>query len=139
MVNRSNYTLSDSQTNLLQHGLNFAITPKNVPTNDYITAIEKACKIIGPNSKSAQKLRAECVKIMKNAKPPSSNISKQEITALVELKQQNDIMILPADKGRSVVVMDKCEYVNKARELLQDEKTYKKHHQTYQRNGQPIL
>ncbi len=35
-------------------------------------------------------------------------------------------MILPADKGRAVVVLDKSEYKSKAQELLSDSKTYKK-------------
>ena len=35
-------------------------------------------------------------------------------------------MILPADKGRVTVVMDKVDYYEKWYQLLKDEKTYQK-------------
>ena len=33
-------------------------------------------------------------------------------------------MILPADKGKATVIMDKTEYEEKVLQLLDDEKTY---------------
>ena len=35
-------------------------------------------------------------------------------------------MILPADKGRATVIMDKTEYEDKVLQLLDDEKTHEK-------------
>ena len=35
-------------------------------------------------------------------------------------------MVLPADKGRMTVVMDRQSYLDKCQELLKDEKSYKK-------------
>ncbi len=54
------------------------------------------------------------------------NITPGEREAIKSLRADKDIMILPADKGRAVVVMDKKEYKEKANKLLSDEKTYKK-------------
>ncbi len=45
---------------------------------------------------------------------------------LSNLKKNQSIIVLPADKGRTTVVMDREEYINKANELLQDNSTYKK-------------
>ena len=41
------------------------------------------------------------------------------------LKNDNNIVILPADKGRVTVVMDKTDYFDKMDALLLDKRTYK--------------
>ena len=124
VINRSSYTLKPSEKSLLERGLNFAVSPDNVPVRDYVTAIEKACKLVGPTSETAQIIRSDCTKILKSAVPPPSNITRDERRSLKTLRNNNDIMILPADKGRAVVVMDKQEYKDKIQEILSDEKTY---------------
>ncbi len=42
------------------------------------------------------------------------------------LKADDSIIILPADKGRSTVVLNKSDYIEKAQKLLNDESTYSK-------------
>ncbi len=64
--------------------------------------------------------------MLKSCKPPTSNITPAERQALQTLQDNKDIMILPADKGRAVVVLDKSEYQQKAQALLNDTNTYKK-------------
>ena len=44
--------------------------------------------------------------------------------ALQELRKDKDIIILPADKGRATVVLDRTEYEEKIGKLLSDQKTY---------------
>ena len=51
-----------------------------------------------------------------NIKP---NISKEEYQAIKELKNDNTRMVLTADKGVAMVVMDREDYNNKSEELLQ--------------------
>ena len=53
------------------------------------------------------------------------NVSKEEFKALRELKMDNNRLILTADKGVALVVIDKAEYIRKAEDLSK-EKTYKK-------------
>ena len=48
----------------------------------------------------------------------------REVKALHELKKDNEITILPADKGRATVVLDRSEYENKIQNILKDTKTY---------------
>ena len=60
-----------------------------------------------------------------SAKPPRSNVSKGERQAIDELKKLKDIVILPADKGKATVVLDKEEYMSKVKLMLSDTKTYK--------------
>ena len=117
--------LSNEEVTLLEKGLNFAVTPREIPTHDYIIGIESACKLIGAHSTDAQRLRSDCVRVLKNADPPKSNISVKERDALRSLARDKEITILPADKGRSVVVLNMSDYVDKANVLLSDTKTYK--------------
>jgi hypothetical protein len=43
-----------------------------------------------------------------------------------ELKERDDIVIKPADKGSAVVVMDIVDYIEEANRQLTDERIYKK-------------
>ena len=55
---------------------------------------------------------------MKEIKPPKSNISKEETRAIKELKKDQERMVLTADKGVNMVVMDREDYEKKSEELL---------------------
>ena len=61
---------------------------------------------------------------LRNAQEPTSNITKQEIQVLVELKKDQERVILTADKGVAIVIIDKKEYQDKAKALLEDQGTY---------------
>ena len=87
--------------------------------------IESACRHIGPESQQAAKLRADCVRLLQHAKPPTSNITNAERKALIALAKDANITILPADKGRAVVVMNTSDYKEKAKNILSDTNTYK--------------
>ena len=66
----------------------------------------------------AQELRAETNYLLRRAKPPRSNITKEEKKALKELREDKDRMVLTADKGVAMVVMDRKEYMDKVEGLL---------------------
>ena len=61
----------------------------------------------------------------RNSQEPTRNITKQEVQALVELKKGQSRVIFTADKGVAIVIMDKEEYNEKAKALLEDQGTYK--------------
>ena len=105
--------------------MNFAITPHNFPIEEYIIGTESACKLLGQDTKQAERLGSDIVKTIKHANPPKSNITLGERKALQNLAKEKEIMILPADKGRAVVIMDTSDYKSKAKTLLNDVKTYK--------------
>ena len=104
--------------------MNFAITPHHISKNDIIVATERACKSLSTNE--ATRLRTEIVGAIKSSKVTKSNISKAVKTALRSLKQEDSITILPADKGRATVAMDKTEYEKKVNNMLNDAHTYEK-------------
>ena len=55
-----------------------------------------------------------------------SNILKNEWKAVKSLKENDSIVIKEADKGGTVVVMNKSHYYSMVAQILQDEVTYKK-------------
>ena len=62
--------------------------------------------------------------MLKKVQLPKSNITKEEMKALKELKKDDTRMTLTTDKGVAVVVIGKEYYVKKAEDLL-NQSTYK--------------
>ena len=62
--------------------------------------------------------------MLKSAKSPEQNITKEERQAIKELKKVKEIIILPANMGKATVVLDKGEYEEKVTTMLDDKKTY---------------
>lgn len=122
--NVSNRILSDQELSILKRGLNLAVTTKQIPVVETITATETACR--GLNAGDANELRAKVSGALKrHDKVGEQNVSKKEWQAIDDLKKDDSTMVLPADKGRVTVVMNKKEYMEKCEHLLKDEKTYR--------------
>ena len=95
-----------------------------IPVVDTITATETACRDL--NVGDANELRSKVSGILKrHDKVNEQNVSKQEWQAIDQLKKDDTIMILPADKGLVTFVLKKSEYQEKCEKLLNDVKTYK--------------
>ena len=69
---------------MLKKGLNFAITPRVVPTDDFITATEVACRQLKPEA--ADILRSDVVRTLKRFRKPQPNLTLEERKALKERK-----------------------------------------------------
>ena len=105
VVNISQYELNEAETKVFAKGLNYTIAPKQIKIEEYIVATEQAFSIL-PQTE-AECLRADMKEVLKSAKPPKSNINNDERNAVKSLNKNETIIILPADKGRAIVVMDK--------------------------------
>ena len=80
---------------------------------------------IGGNSGGlAAKARINVIGAVSRAKMPSRNITSKELKALKELANDKDILILPAEKGRATVVMDRTDYDERMQQMLSEESTY---------------
>ncbi len=123
MKNLSNRTLTATEVKLLRKGGGYAVTPKDLPHVEYITAVESACRNLAKGE--ALCLRADIIEQLQQAKVPKSNLTADEWKTLKELRDDENIMVLPADKGKCLVIMDREEYINKMEEKLKDETTYK--------------
>ena len=78
------------------------------------------------DAKDKEEIRSKVTTILRHASPPSSNITCNERQAIKGLKRDNNIAILPADKGKITVVLDSNTYKEKVNALLSDTKTYSK-------------
>ena len=122
VINLSNKPLTPAQRSVLAKGPNFAVTPRQPPNLEYITAIEAACTKL--SQQDAEELRADVNRVLRSSHPPKPNLTKAQNIALRELKRDRDCIVLTADKGVAMVVMDKQDYINKANQLL-NQNTYK--------------
>ena len=62
----------------------------------------------------AMELRLDVNALLRKAKVPKPNLTGQENIGLAQLKKDRDRVILTADKGVGMVVMDREDYINKA-------------------------
>ena len=79
-------------------------------------AVEHACSKL--NQGEADELRVEVTNILKRVQLPRTNIKKEEMKVMKELREDDTRMILIVDKGVAQVVMDKEDYIKKAEDLL---------------------
>ncbi len=95
-----------------------------MPIVDIIAETESAIHKAKLPRNEAETLRTRVVASVNNTKLPKSNISKQEWESLRSLSKNESILILPADKGRCTVVLDRTQHDEKAKALLSDTDTY---------------
>ena len=79
-------------------------------------ATEKACLQLAQGK--VEKLRGEVKALLRKDHKVKPNISREEHQALREMKRDNTRMVLTADKGVLLVVLDRDEYTAKSEELL---------------------
>ena len=74
---------------------------------------------------TAEQLRADIYRVLRHPHQLKPNLSRDEIKAMKQLKADKDCMVLTTDKGVALVVMDRCDYIRKAKELLDETNTYR--------------
>ena len=92
-------------------GPNYAVVPRSPPITEYIAVVEQACSKLQLGE--VEELRGEVKSIIKRSCNPPNN-TREERKALKELKEDKSRMILTADKGVSLVVIDTADYKKKA-------------------------
>ncbi|XP_071801298.1 uncharacterized protein [Asterias amurensis] len=116
VVNLSNRSITETETSVLSLGMNFAQPPKSIPTEEIIQSTEQALKHLSKTEKIDVRIKIN--EVLRKAKPAKSNLSKVEQAALRELRRDESIHILPADKGNATVIMDRTEYTDKVSNIL---------------------
>ena len=79
--------------------------------NDIIATIEGA--VTDLEKEEADTIRVKVSLTLQNSKPPKDNLSKDERKALKELQSDTSIVIVSPDKGRSTVILNREEYLEK--------------------------
>ncbi|CAM9419590.1 unnamed protein product, partial [Heterosigma akashiwo] len=117
--------VTEEQRELLSLGLNFGIAPKRVPLVEYIAAVESVVQQLEGSGdveaiKTATDIKAIALEELRRAVGLQirSTLTPGEKEVLRGLRDDNDILIVPADKGRAVVVMDRETYLQKMQDQL---------------------
>ena len=123
--NISSGPLDKTETRVLSYGLKHSVTPKRIPTESIVSSVEAVLSRQRDLSESAKNdIRSRIASTVQSASIPDNNLTKDEQQALKRLKNGNDIVILPADKGHVTVVMDKTDYFDLMNALVNDKQTY---------------
>ena len=65
-----------------------------------------------------EELRADINGLLRRAQAPKPNLNNGEVKVMAELERDKDRIILTADKGVAIMVLDKENYIQKAETLL---------------------
>ena len=101
------------------------MTPKRIATKTIVSSVEAVLSRQRHLSESAKdNIRSRIVSTVQSASIPDNKLTKDEQQALKRLKNDHNIVILPADKGHVTVVMDKTDYFDKMDALGSNKQTY---------------
>ena len=102
------------------------MAPKRIPTESIVSSVETVLSRQRDLSESAKdNIRSRIASMVQSASIPDNNLTKDEQQALKRLKNDDNIVMLPADKGHVTVVMDKTDYFDKMDALVSEKQTYK--------------
>ena len=110
------YNITEDEREQLENGMNYSVTLAALPAINLVAKIETT--LTGMTTEEADTIRADLSPIICKANPPERNITRKQSTSLKCLQQNENITILPADKGRATVILDKEDYIEKCNEHL---------------------
>ena len=122
-INISDKPLTDAEEKLLAHGHNFVVVPRNPPIIQYVAAVKQACTKLEQGN--ADEFRVQVKVTIQKIQKPEPNITKEGRIALTKLKKDPSRMVLTADKGVALVIMNTEDYKKKAEDLLEQQHTYR--------------
>ena len=99
IVNLSYRTLTQKEE-ILKKGMKVAPSPSRIPKKEILAKVEGT--LFGyANQEIAEEARARIACLIKSAKIPKRNVSKEEWKAISSLRKDKDVVILEADKGNA--------------------------------------
>ena len=122
VINRSARNLTPVEEDVLALGLNFAVAPRVLPTEEIVQRLEP--KLFHLKNDVASNICVQITEVLRRAKLPRSNLTKNMKDAVRNLRADISIHILKADKVNATVVLDRAEYDNKVLAPLNTQ-TYK--------------
>ncbi|GJQ75348.1 hypothetical protein Trydic_g23527 [Trypoxylus dichotomus] len=111
----SSRPLSNSEELILTKGLNYTISPKSNPNEVIIAEVKSSIRPL--LSAIVYQILFQTAKCLISAKPPRSNLTHEETTALGNLPSNPDCITLPANKANITVILDKTQYTSKTMRL----------------------
>ena len=116
--------MNDDEISLLRKGLNYVSTPKVIPRKEILASVEQGIENLSKKTKN--EVRINIYSVLKHARPPAKqHLTRGEKNALKDLKSDETIIVTKADKGNSVVVINRTDYQNQVTKMLEDKTVYK--------------
>ena len=120
--------MSDLEKIILAKGSTYVLAPTKLNYGDYMAPLELFYREIWKLSIEDHEIEKVKTEIKKEAYSSFDNynfwnelnISKEEFLALKDLSRNKDIILQKADKGNSVVLVNKADYTKRIKELLSD-------------------
>jgi hypothetical protein len=116
IVNLSSHVPDVAEMRVLEKGLNYTVSPTSIPVENIICCVEDSIQNLTDEEKYT--FIQYCSIILRKARAPKSNISKEERESLKNLKNNENLFILKVDKGGATILMDQNDYKKKMIEHL---------------------
>ena len=130
IFNFSSHELISSEKQLLSKGLRFAIPPKQIGYSDYLAEYEllyRSTTDLSMTSEDRERFKAKIkdialssYKLLNDNCKYENNLSSEELSSLKTLMRNKNIVIQKADKGNTVVIMDKEKYIQGVKNIISD-------------------
>ena len=136
IFNFSNRTLTNDEKLLLVKGLNLSVPPKKLNYGDFLLPFEQTFyqihadnpdltpEEIDPVCATIKSAACDCFKTFDPKL--EQNLPDGQVEALKSLLADDNIIIQKSDKGNSVVILNKSDYVTRMHELLADTSKFQK-------------
>ena len=136
IYNYSSYDLTESEKSLLVKGLNFSLPPRKLRFENHLLPFELLYRNIRDDESTDESLihlkskikdvGLSSLRLYNKKDHRFENISEKEFNAFSNLKNNKNIVIQKADKGNSVVILDRSIYISKMELLLNDSSKFEK-------------
>ncbi|XP_062715519.1 uncharacterized protein LOC134291590 [Aedes albopictus] len=118
VVNLSSIQFTKAELDLLNKGLNFAISPRCAPLADIVSNIESAIQFENHAYKAATRHSVkECI-VRTASKKENKNRANFDTWCTIRLLKSRDVIYSRADKGNAVVIMDREDYDSRVRDMI---------------------
>ena len=132
----SSYKLTDDEKNVLCKGLNISVQPGLIEYSEFLLPFELLFRDIKREDLCNEDMSVIKARLLDTAlisyqnfsrdREPPGNLTSSEFKALKRLSKNKDIVIQKADKGNTVVILDKCSYISAIEEILNDNSKFSK-------------
>ena len=123
--NISSRPLDENERHVFPYGLKHSVAHKHIPTDHIVSSVESVLARQRELTESTKDdIRSRIASTLQSASLTDCNLTEDELHALKWLKNDKDIVILPLDKGRVTVVMDKKDNTDKMDSLVNEKQTY---------------
>ncbi|XP_069970997.1 uncharacterized protein [Penaeus vannamei] len=135
IFNFSNIILTEEQKDVLSYGLDYCIPQTKLAFHKFYLYFEKLCSTIKNcdiYNNNFNNVANNITTIANNTFIKFSHQRKQTrdsdafLSPLHTLKNDNSIVITKPDKGRGVVIVNKCDYKQKLMDILNDQTKFKR-------------